>query len=301
MPACAAGVPLRTLADGVRVLRRGDDEEGREEHEGEDEVHGGPGGDRDEPPPGRLPPVGVGRERPFELLDDARVADRRPQLAERCERRRVVAALDRDVEPRKLGPVLLANVRRQRRRRGRPARGGSCPGSSRSPRAAASRCRTRLRFARSSRAAARSRDRTSAASSPLRGRRRSAPPRGSSRAGSGRRSLRSGPHCLLHVARTPVGLVQLVEVARRRTLGAREDAFDVRGDVEKPDAARQERCDRDLVRRVERAGIRAAALAGLACEPQERERFEIGLEELERAGRDQIERRDRRRRRAPDR
>ena len=69
--------------------------------------------------------------------------------------------------------------------------------------------------------------------------------------------------------RLRVGLDELVEVARRRAVDALERVLDDPRDLEEADAPVEERGDRDLVRGVERAGVRAAALARLAREPRE--------------------------------
>ena len=78
-----------------------------------------------------------------------------------------------------------------------------------------------------------------------------------------------------------VGLDQLLEIARRRTVERAERVLDERRDLEEADPTGEERRHGDLVRRVEGARIRAAALARLACEPEERESLEVGRLELE--------------------
>ena len=77
---------------------------------------------------------------------------------------------------------------------------------------------------------------------------------------------------------------------RRRASSARSTSSAI---AEERDPALEERGDGDLVRGVERARVRAAALARLAREREQRERLEVGLVELEREPRE-VERRHRR-------
>ena len=91
--------------------------------------------------------------------------------------------------------------------------------------------------------------------------------------------------------RAPVGVDQLVEVARRRAVDAGEHVLDERCDLEEADPLLEERLHGHLVRGVVRAGVGAAALAGLAAEGEHPERLRVGLVELERT---QLERRHRR-------
>src|SRR5262245_48417266 len=72
-----------------------------------------------------------------------------------------------------------------------------------------------------------------------------------------------------------VCLDQFLQVPGRGAVHAGEDVGDGVGDVEEPDPALEERLDGDLVGGVERARVRAAALAGLARQREERERVEV--------------------------
>src|ERR687884_643695 len=83
-------------------------------------------------------------------------------------------------------------------------------------------------------------------------------------------------------ARGGVRLLQLVEVARGRAVGGGERLLDDLGDPEERQPPVEEGGHGDLVRRVVRARIGAAAPAGLAREREERERLQIGRRELER-------------------
>ena len=74
---------------------------------------------------------------------------------------------------------------------------------------------------------------------------------------------------------------------------ARERLLDGLGDPEERQPPVEERRDGDLVRRVEGARVRAAALAGLAREREHRERLDVGRAELERQTAGEVERRDR--------
>ena len=76
----------------------------------------------------------------------------------------------------------------------------------------------------------------------------------------------------------------------RRTVERAERVLDERRDLEEADPAVEERRHGDLVRRVERARIRAAALARLAREREERESLEVGRLELELEARGEVER-----------
>src|SRR5438045_50065 len=79
----------------------------------------------------------------------------------------------------------------------------------------------------------------------------------------------------------PVGLVEVVEVARGRPLHGGERLLDRLGDPEEREPAGQKRGDGDLVRGVERARVRAAGLARGAREREQRERLEVGCAELQ--------------------
>ena len=76
-------------------------------------------------------------------------------------------------------------------------------------------------------------------------------------------------------------------VARRRPVDGSESVLDEPRDLREANASVQERRDRDLVRRVERAREGAAALSRLAREAEQRKALEIRRLELEReAGRE---------------
>ena len=91
--------------------------------------------------------------------------------------------------------------------------------------------------------------------------------------GRGLRAYRSGFDELS--ARSPGADAPVRRVGLERVL-------DERGDLEEADPAVEERGDGDLVRRVEGAGVGAAALAGLAGEREEREALGVRRLELER-------------------
>ena len=138
------GCPASDAADDVRVLLGRDQEERCEEHDREHEVHGRPRKDRGQAPPGRLPPVRVRRERPLELLPHPRRAERwakRLQLGVRGAPS--PRARSRSRAARAPGRYRSRVLRSAAPPSGRPATGGSSPGSSRSRRAGSSRCRTR--------------------------------------------------------------------------------------------------------------------------------------------------------------
>ena len=78
------------------------------------------------------------------------------------------------------------------------------------------------------------------------------------------------PPCLL------VGLDELGDIPRRRAVDTRERVLDEPCDLEETNAPGEERRHGHLVRRVERARERAAALARLACEPSSGKRSRSG-------------------------
>ena len=82
---------------------------------------------------------------------------------------------------------------------------------------------------------------------------------------------------------------------RGRAVDCRERVLDERRDLGEADAAVEERGDRDLVRRVERARVRTAALSRLAGEREQREALGVRRLELEREPGGEVEARHRRR------
>ena len=89
--------------------------------------------------------------------------------------------------------------------------------------------------------------------------------------------------------------ISCIEVSGRRTVERAERVLDERRDVEEADPTVEERRHGDFVRRVERARIRAATLARLARQPEERESLVIRGLELELEARGEVEARQRRR------
>ena len=96
-------------------------------------------------------------------------------------------------------------------------------------------------------------------------------------------------------ARLLVGLDELSEIARRRAVDSLERVLDESRDLGEADAAVEERGDRDLVRRVERARVGPAALPRLAREREQREALGVRRLELERETGGEVEARKRRR------
>ena len=166
---------------------------------------------------------------------------------------------------------------------------------SRTLRAGSRRCRTRCRSASSSRSPAGSRRRTSAGAVRPRARRRSARPRGR---GSGTRDRGSRWRCSCGRQASPrpsrrASASASTSSGRSRAgtpVDAAESALHELRDLEEADPPVEEGGDRDLVRRVERARVRAAPLACLARERQQREALRIGRLELERERGAEVER-----------
>ncbi len=91
------------------------------------------------------------------------------------------------------------------------------------------------------------------------------------------------------LARRAVALEELLEVDERGRRDALEHLGDHLRDPGEREAAVEEGRDRDLVGRVQRAWRRAAGHAGLAGEPQAGEELDVGLLEVEVAGRGEVE------------
>ena len=187
---------------------------------------------------------------------------RRP--GSRRSRSRRGAAADRRRAGRAAAPP---RSRARSGRRGRPAQAGASRGSSRSRRAGSHRRRTRSRSASSSRSPAGSRDRTCAGSCRRRGRRRSGPPRGSgseTRGRGARRRCSRDQHSLAREpARVGVGLDELGQIARGRSVRGLERGLDDLRDPEERQPPLEEGRNRNLVGRIEDGWIRAAGLPAL--------------------------------------
>ena len=78
-----------------------------------------------------------------------------------------------------------------------------------------------------------------------------------------------------------VGLDELCEIPRRRAVDLVQRIVHEPRDLEKADTAVEKRRDRNLVRSVERARVRSAALTGRARQRQQRKTLEIRRLELE--------------------